>query len=383
MLPTSTAAQGLSPFLAMQIMERAQELEARGVHIAHLEVGEPSFDTPECVQEAARKAMAEGRTHYTHSLGDPELREAIANDIWERYRANVSTDNIVVTGGSSGGLLLTMAALFEPGDELLLPDPYYACYPNFVRALHGKVATFPLDAADGYRYDRDVIKERIGPRTRALMINSPANPTGAMQSFETMGLLATLEKDLWLISDEIYHGLEWGKPARSLLQVTDRGIILNGFSKRFAMTGWRLGWMVVPSDLMWTIQRLQQNLFICASSVAQAAGIAALREAGPDLERMRDELRARRTLLLDGLKRIGLPAVAEPQGAYYAFVDARHLSSDSVALAERILEEAHVGVTPGVDFGPAGEGHLRFSFASSREDIETGLERLEGWLSAL
>lgn len=362
----------------MEIMERAQELERAGADVVHLEVGEPDFNVPACVHRAAEAASASGKTHYTHSLGLPELREAISEYYRTRYGVRVEPGRIIITTGSSGGLALLIALLLDPGDEVLLPNPGYACYPNFVRAFHGEPAFVKVDAEGGYRYHPERFAARITSRTRALLVNSPANPTAALQSRETLAQLAALP--IPLISDEIYHGLEYGAPATSMLQVTDHCFVLDGFSKRYAMTGWRIGWLVAPPDYVAPLQRLQQNLFICAGSVAQWAALAALRESAADVERMNREYGRRRTVIVEGLRRMGLRVPVEPEGAYYVFADARHIDTDSVRLARRILEEAHVGVTPGRDFGTEGEGHLRFSFASARERIEIGLERLDEWL---
>jgi aspartate/methionine/tyrosine aminotransferase len=369
----------VAPFLAMTIMERAQELEREGADIVHLEVGEPDFDVPAAVQAAAAGALAAGHTHYTHSLGLWSLREAIAGYYASRYGAAVSPEQVLVTTGTSAGLALLMALLLDPGDEVLLPNPGYACYPNFVRAFHGTPRFFRIEAERDYQYDAARIAAEIGPRTRALMVNSPANPTAAIQSRETLENLAQLP--LPVISDEIYHGLEYGPAAASMLQVTDHCFVLDGFSKRYAMTGWRIGWLVAPAEYVPALQRLQQNLFICPPSVAQHAAQAALQSAAPDVARMLAAYRERRDVLVSGLRRLGFGVAAEPMGAYYLLADARHLDPDSVRLARRLLEEAHVGVAPGVDFGTAAEGHLRFSFASSLERVEEGLRRLEGWLA--
>jgi (5-formylfuran-3-yl)methyl phosphate transaminase len=362
----------------MEIMERAQELERAGADIVHMEVGEPDFGVPECVRRAADAATRAGHTHYTHSLGLWALREEIAAYYGRRYGVRVEPERVIVTSGTSGGLALLMALLLDPGDEVLLPDPGYACYPNFVRAFHGEPRFFPTESARDYAYDPDAVAGARTPRTRALIVNSPANPTAAIQSLDTLEQLAGLE--IPLISDEIYHGLEYGPPAASMLQVTDRCFVLDGFSKRYAMTGWRIGWLVAPAEYMQPLQRLQQNLFICAGSVAQHAGLAALREADADVDAMRQEYARRREVLLAGLRRLGFGIPAEPMGAYYVLADARHLAGDSLRLARRILEEGHVGVTPGVDFGSLAEGHLRFSFASALPRIEEGLRRLGGWL---
>jgi aspartate/methionine/tyrosine aminotransferase len=377
----STSAAAVAPFLAMEILEAAQELERRGVNVAHLEVGEPDFDMPACVKEALDLAARGGHTHYTHSLGVRELREEISRYYAARYQVEVPPERIIVTSGTSGGLALLMALLLDPGDEVLFSDPSYACYPNFVRMFHGAPRRFPVSAAEGYPYDPGVIRRHLTRRTKALIVNSPSNPTGAVQDSGTLRELASL--GVPLVSDEIYHGLEYGERAPTMLQATDECFVLDGFSKRYAMTGLRLGWLVAPERFIAPLQRLQQNLFICASSVAQHAGIAALRHAWPDVERMVAEYSRRREALLLGLRELDFRVAAEPRGAYYALADARHLGSDSLKLAKRILEEARVGVTPGIDFGPAAEGHLRFSFASSLETIEEGLRRLREWLGGV
>ncbi len=363
----------------MEIMERAQELERAGRDIVHLEVGEPDFDPPACAQEAAVAALRSGQTHYTHSLGMRSLREAVSAYYARQYGVEVDPERVIVTTGTSGGLLLLMSLLLAPGDEVLLPDPGYACYPNFIRSLHGEPRYFPVRPETGYRYEAEAVRAAITPRTRALLVNSPANPTAAVQSRETLGELASL--GVPVISDEIYHGLEYEEPAASMLQVTDRCFVLDGCSKRYAMTGWRIGWLVAPPEYVPALQRFQQNLFICAGSVAQHAAVAALREGDADVARMREEYRRRRDVLTAGLRRLGFGLAAEPAGAYYVLADARHLGADSLALAHRILEEASVGVTPGIDFGAYAEGHLRFSFASALPRIQEGLRRLEGFVT--
>jgi aspartate/methionine/tyrosine aminotransferase len=372
--------EALAPFLVMEVMERAQELERSGIDIVHMEVGEPDFDPPARVVEAAARAVADGRTHYTHSMGLPELREAIAAGYARQYGVDFSPDRVLVTTGTSGGLCLLMAALLGAGDQVLLTDPGYACYPNFVRAFHGVPAWLPVAAEEGYRIEPAAVGGALTSRTRALIVNSPANPTGAVQPTEVLQALAELP--VALISDEIYHGLEYGETrAESALRCSEDVFVLDGFSKRYAMTGFRLGWLVAPPGWVRVLQKLQQNLFICASSVAQHAGLAALRDAAGDVERMRREYDRRRRLLIDGLRGLGFGLPVEPAGAYYVLVDARHLESDSLHLAFRLLEEARVAVAPGIDFGSRAEGFLRFSFTTSQERIEEGLERLRRWLA--
>lgn len=380
MLPRiSTSATAVSPFLAMEIMERAQDLERLGVDIVHLEVGEPDFDVPACVQAAVERASRAGCTHYTHSLGLWELREAISTHYAEHYQATVTPERVIITTGTSGGLALLMALLLDAGDEVLIPNPGYACYPSFVRAFHGVPTRFQVDAEAGYQYDPERIRAALTPRTRALLVNSPSNPTAAIQTRGNLERIAQLPVPI--ISDEIYHGLEYEAAATSMLQVTDECFVLDGFSKRYAMTGWRIGWLVAPEAFVAPLQRLQQNLFICPPSVAQHGALAALQDGDQDVVRMRFAYQQRRDLLTRGLSRLGFGVGSVSQGAYYILADARHLDENSVRLAHRILTEAHVGVTPGLDFGSAAEGHLRFSFASAAERIEEGLRRLEQWLN--
>jgi len=365
----------------MQILERAQELERQGQDIVHLEVGEPDFEAPECVRMAAEVAIRTGQTHYTHSMGLLALREAISDYYLTRCGADVSPERILVTTGSSAGLTLLMALLLDPGDEILIPNPGYSPYANFIKAFHGVPGRYTLDPRIGYKCEPRAIAGALKSRTRGVLVNSPANPTGAVQTLETLDEIVRL--GVPVISDEIYHGLEYGTRAASLTQVTDRGFVLDGFSKRYAMTGWRIGWLVAPADRVPVLQSLQQNLFISAGSVAQWAALAALQSGGSELLRMRREYGRRRTLLIEGLRRLAFGIAAEPMGAYYILADARHLDGDSLRLAHRILEEARVGVAPGIDFGVEAEGHLRFSFASAYHRIEEALVRLERWLRSL
>ncbi|MBN1441784.1 MAG: pyridoxal phosphate-dependent aminotransferase [Planctomycetes bacterium] len=379
--PHSLSAESVQPFLAMEILERAREMERAGLDIAHLELGEPGFDVPDCVRRAIEKAVQTGHTHYTHSLGELDLREEISRYYRRRYGIDVPPSRILATAGTSGALMLLAAFFLDPGDEILVPDPGYACYPNFVRAFHGVPRRFHLRPEDGFRCDPERIRALITARTRALFVNSPSNPTAIVQDLETLAEIHRL--GVPVISDEIYHGLEYGSRAPSMLEVTDECFVIDGFSKRFAMTGLRIGWLVAPLAAIPTLQKLQQNLFVCASSVAQYAGLVALREGEPALDAMRAEYARRRDILLGGLRDLGLPIPGEPQGAYYVLADARSIDGDSLRLARRILEEAHVGVTPGIDFGPAAEGFIRFSFAGSAESIEEGLRRLKGWLARI
>jgi aspartate/methionine/tyrosine aminotransferase len=374
----SERAKHISPFIVMEVLEKAAEMERKGINVVHLEVGEPDFDVPECISAAVKQAYAEGRTHYTHSLGDPELREELVKRYQKEYGITVSSDQILVTSGSSPAILLVLGVLCDPGDEVILSDPGYACYPNFMQFLGIKAVKVPVYEEDGFQYRPEEICRRISEKTKAIIINSPMNPTGNLLSPEVMQQLANY--NIPIISDEIYHGLVYEGEAHSMLEFTKNTFVLNGFSKLFAMTGLRLGYMVAPKEFIRPMQKFQQNLFICASSVAQRAGIAALRSANEDVFRMKEIYNQRRKYLVKRLTDMGFNIKVMPTGAFYVFVNARHLSTNSYKLAFDILEKAHVGVTPGIDFGENGEGFLRFSYANSIGNIEEGMNRLERYL---
>jgi aspartate/methionine/tyrosine aminotransferase len=299
----------------------------------------------------------------------------VAREHSRRSGTEVEPDRVIVTSGTSPAMLLVFSLLLEPGDEVILGTPHYPCYPNFIRFCGGEPVLIPTNPDRGYQLDVAAVRAAVTPRTRAIVVNSPANPTGAIQSAETLRALAGLS--LPLISDEIYDGIVYGGArVTSALSVSGEAFVLDGFSKRYAMTGFRLGYAVVPRDALRPLQVLHQNLFISASSFVQRAGIAALRTGAEQVEAMRSAYDRRRVLLLDGLRELGFRIPVEPEGAFYVFADARSFGSDSRRLAFEILERAHVGVTPGVDFGAAGEGWLRFCYAASEARIEAALTRL-------
>jgi len=362
----------------MEVLERAREMERQGENIIHLEVGEPDFDVPSAVKKATYRALEEGATHYTHSLGDMELREAISDHYLDAYGVVVRPEQVVVTSGTSPAMMLAFAVLLERGEEVIVSDPAYACYPNFIKFLGGVPARVPVYEQDGFQYRVPAIEERISQKTRAILINSPSNPTGCLISPADMKAIAGLSP--YIISDEIYHGLVYEGQEHSILEFTDRAFVLNGFSKLYAMTGYRLGYLIAPSQFIRPIQKMQQNFFICAGSLAQRAGIAALKESEAEVEEMKRIYNRRRKFMIKRLRELGFSIAVEPTGAFYVFANARSLSSDSYRLAFDILEKAHVGVTPGVDFGKNGEGYLRFSYANSMENIAEGLNRLEQYL---
>lgn len=374
----SKKAKEITPFIVMEVLEKAAEMEKREIHIIHLEVGEPDFDVPACISKAVDNAFKEGRTHYTHSLGDPDLREAISNRYLLKYGVTVSPEQIIVTSGSSPAILLTLGVLCDHGDEIILSDPGYACYENFIKFIGAKAVKIPVFEEDGFQYRPQEIKKQISEKTRGIIINSPMNPTGNLLSPEVMQELTKFKAPI--ISDEIYHGLVYEGRAHSILEYSEHAFVLNGFSKLFAMTGLRLGYVIAPKEYVRTMQKLQQNLFICASSIAQRAGIAALKYAGDEVAIMKETYNKRRKYLIKRLQELGFKIKIQPTGAFYVFVNAKHLSNDSYKLAFDILEKAHVGVTPGIDFGENGEGFLRFSYANSIENIEEGMNRLQKYL---
>jgi len=371
-------AEEIAPFIAMEVLEKAREMERRGIDIIHLEVGEPDFDVPPAVKEATGRALEAGLTHYTHSLGDLELREAICEHYQDTYAVCIRPEQVVVTSGTSPALMLVFAALLERGQEVIISDPGYACYPNFINFLGGVAAKVQVYEKDGFQFRPEAIKEKINRKTKAILINSPSNPTGNLLSEATMKAIA--ECSPYIVSDEIYHGLVYEGQEHSIMEFSDHAFVLNGFSKLYAMTGYRLGYLIAPERFIRPIQKMQQNFFICASSLAQRAGIAALEETGPDVAEMKRIYNQRRKFMVRRLREMGFGITVEPTGAFYVFANARHLSGDSYALAFDILEKAHVGVTPGIDFGPNGEGYLRFSYANSREKIADGLDRIERYL---
>jgi len=368
----------------MDVLERAHEMERQGIRVIHLEVGEPDFDTPRCIKEAACKALDNGHTHYTHSLGMLELREAISAHYYSTYKTTVDPDQIVVSSGTSPAMFVMFSALLEKGDQVIISDPHYACYPNFIRFVQGEPVFVAVFEEDGFQYRPEAIEKMITSRTKGIFINSPSNPTGNLLSQKRMSAIADLASapgSPYIISDEIYHGLVYEGKEHSILEFTRKAFVFNGFSKLYAMTGLRLGYMIAPKDFIRPIQKIQQNFFISANAVIQAAGIAALKEAGKDVLEMKQIYNKRRQYMIQRLKGMGFGITVEPTGAFYVFANAKHISGDSYKLAFDILEKAHVGVAPGIDFGQNGEGYLRFSYAASMENIAEGMDRLEHYLN--
>jgi aspartate/methionine/tyrosine aminotransferase len=373
--PPSKRAASVVPFLAMEVMERAFALEREGAEIIHLEIGEPEFPAPPAAVAACARALAEEPARYTDSRGLVELREAIAAERLIRNGVSFDAERVLITSGTSPALLLAFTYLLDPGDEVVLGTPHYACYPNLIRAAGGVPVFAPTDARDGYRLRPERVEKALSSRTRAILVASPANPTGAIQ--ERADLEAIHALGLPLVSDEIYDGLVYdGARVTSALELGDDVFVLDGFSKRYAMTGFRLGHLIAPSSAARTLRSLAQNLFISVASFVQRAGIAALAHGAGTIAELREAYATRRLLLMRGLQELGFEVPVAPRGAFYVFADARRFSSDSRWLASDILERARVAVTPGVDFGEAGEGWLRFSCTTTEAELREALARL-------
>lgn len=370
----------IAPFHVMELMAKAAALEASGRRVVHFEVGEPDFPTAEPIVQAAQAFLGKGHVHYTAALGLPALREAISAFYSERYGVTIPTSRIVVTAGASGALMLALGVLVNPGEEWLLPDPGYPCNRHFVRLLEGRPTSLPVSATNNFQPAMATVEAAWGTLTRGLIVASPANPTGTLIDHPLLADLAklTAARGGSLIVDEIYHGLSYGRDTQTALGISEDVFVVNSFSKYFGMTGWRLGWLVAPERYVRQIEKLAQNLYIAPSTIAQHAALAAFRpETITILEERRREFQARRDLLLPGLEQLGFRVTARPEGAFYLYADCSRLGDDSQELAERLLNEAGVAATPGLDFGDnAPKAHMRFAYTIDRSLIAEGLERM-------
>lgn len=382
MQPLSTRADAISPFLAMEVMERGMDLVRQGVDVVQMGVGQPDFDAPQVAIDAAIEALRSGRTHYTDSRGLHALRVAIANDSARRRGITVDPDRVVVTMGTSPAIRMVLGALVDPGDEIIVPTPHYPCYPTMIEDAGGRPVYVATHAENGFVLDPAAVERAITPRTRGIILGSPANPTGAVQPREVVAAIASL--GLPILSDEIYDGLLYdGVRTTSPLGMHDDVFVLDGVSKRYAMTGFRIGWVIAPERAIRPLVSMQQNFFISAAEPSQLAALAAIEHGAADAERMRAIYESRRRLLVEGVRSLGLPLPVAPTGAFYVLADARDFGANSLELAFTLLERARVAVGPGRDFGEIAEGFLRFSFAVSEERIGEGIARLAAVLPDL
>jgi aspartate/methionine/tyrosine aminotransferase len=376
----ATRMQLIQPFHVMALLARARELEAAGRSVIHMEIGEPDYVTAQPLIDAGIKALHDGHTHYTPATGLWTLREKIAGFYQSRYGVSVEPERIVVTPGASSALQLVLAALVNNGDRVLLSDPGYPCNRNFVHLLNGEPVAIAVDASSNYQPLPQQVSDSWTSQTRALLVASPSNPTGTLLDEQTLREYHAItdQKGGSLIVDEIYHGLTYDGPAMTALTVSDDIFVINSFSKYFGMTGWRLGWLVAPREVLPDIDKLAQNLFLAAPTPAQ---YAALRAFDDDvlviLDERRDEFRARRDYLLPALRAIGFDIPVNPSGAFYLYANCSRFTDDSYAFANRLLEDAGVAITPGIDFGSNSPAHhLRFAYTTSLENLQEGVRRL-------
>ena len=385
-MPTFPASRlaHIAPFHVMELLARAKALEAEGRDIIHMEIGEPDFPTPAPILEAAQASMAGGRMFYTPALGLPELRQAIADFYRQRYNVAVPASRIVVTAGASGALLLAMACLCQPGSEWLMTDPGYPCISNFVRSFDGVPVCIPVSAENNYQPTLAEVQRHWNERTAGALFASPANPTGTLLDEPTLESIAEFvrQRQGTLIVDEIYHGLTYERDASTALKLGDDIFVVQSFSKYFNMTGWRLGWLVVPDRFAREIEKLAQNLFIAPPTPAQYGALAAFKpETIAILEARRSEFHARRDYLAPALEKLGFRLTAKPEGAFYIYADCSALTNDSEAFARDLLEKAGVAMTPGLDFGAAApKSHLRIAYTTSIERLEQAISRIRAYL---
>jgi aspartate/methionine/tyrosine aminotransferase len=375
----------IQPFHVMALLAEARKLEAAGRDIIHLEVGEPDFPTPSPIVEAGIRALRAGHTKYTAARGLPQLREAIADYYARRFGVQVSADRILITPGASGALQLVLGAMLNPGDEVLMADPGYPCNRHFVRLFEGKAIAIPTDAGSHYQLTPAHIERYWGEASRATMLASPANPTGTVLSLAELSALhdAVSQRGGELIVDEIYQGLSYGVPDVTALSIDPENIwVINSFSKYFGMTGWRLGWVVVPEWAVEVLDRLAQNIFLAAPTPAQYAALAAFTpEALALMEGQRQELQRRRDFLLPAMGELGFSVRVEPQGAFYIYAGSERFGDDAYRLSRDMLEKSGVAFTPGIDFGSyQANVHVRFAYTASVERLGQAVERLARFL---
>lgn len=370
----------IEPFHVVELLTRARQLEAEGRDIIHMEVGEPDFPTPEPIANAAVDAIKQAKTLYTQALGLPELRQAISDFYASRYGATVPASRIAVTSGASGALNLAFACLTDPGSEWLLADPGYPCNRHILRTFEGLPRNIPVGPQTNFQPTPELLRQYWTPATAGLLVASPANPTGTLLSLAEIKALADVcrSHDGHFLVDEIYHGLTYETDAPSACAAGDDIWVINSFSKYFQMTGWRLGWMVIPEAYVRDVEKLAQNLTLCPSTPAQHGALAAFApETITILENRRAEFRRRRDFLAPALERIGFRITARPEGAFYLYCDCSALADDSFKLAVDLLEKAGVAATPGLDFGSnQPEKHIRFAYTTDIERLAEAAERL-------
>lgn len=374
----------IDPFIVMEVMAAANARARRGGDVLHLEVGEPVGGAPPAALEAVRAALAGGPCGYTEAFGLPALRRALAEQYRRDHDVSVAPARIALTVGASGAFILAFLAAFDAGDRVIVTEPGYPAYRNILTALGIEVVAVPTDLSTGFQPTAELLDRVQGP-IAGLVVASPSNPTGSVLSRTDLARVAawSSRRGVRIISDEIYHGITYDAPAETILAFAPDAIVVNSFSKFYGMTGWRLGWLVLPEELVAPVTRLAQNLFISAPAIAQHAALGAMSDPS-ELRRRIEHYRRNRTLLLDRLPRLGLSRMAPPDGAFYLYVDIGHLGLDSVELCRRLLDDTGVALTPGVDFDPVRGGrYVRLSFAGAELDVAEAARRMEGWFGTL
>jgi aspartate/methionine/tyrosine aminotransferase len=377
--------KGIEPFRVVEVLEKATAMEAAGQDIVHMEAGEPDFASVQPIIDAAKKALDEGATYYTSALGLPELRQKIAEFYQRQYGIDVPARRIVVTPGASGALLIIAALLVNPGEGVLMADPGYPCNRNFMRVVGGEGQLVSVTADDRYQLTAKTVAKAWQKNTVGALVASPSNPTGEILHLHELQELFDVvsAKQGVLIVDEIYHGLTYGVQAPSVLQITNEAFVINSFSKFFGMTGWRLGWMVVPEEAIPEIERLAQNLFISMSTMAQYGALAGFEEDTlVMLEERRDIFKERRDYLVKELRDIGFGIPTVPEGALYIYANIERFSNDSMQFCADMLDKHGVAITPGADFGTfKANVHVRFAYTTSMEQLTKGMQRLRAALT--
>jgi len=377
----------IAPFYVMELLRRAKDLESQGRDIIHMEIGEPDFGTPPAIIEAGIKQLQTGNIKYTSAAGLPELREKIAAFYQTRYGVKLGTERIFITPGASGAFLLAFGVSVNPGDEIVMADPCYPCNSNFIRLFEGKAVALPVTAATNYQLTANLIEQHWNPSTKGVLIASPSNPTGTLIDADEFKRCIRTVHELGgsFFSDEIYHGLVYGKYAPTALEFSNNVFVINSFSKYFGMTGWRIGWLIVPEGLVDATEKLAQNIFIATSTLSQYAALAAFDPQNLDeLERRRAKFASRRDFLYNALVNLGFEIPVRPDGAFYIYANCAKFTDDSYQFAVGLLEEEGVAVTPGLDFGNyLANVHLRFAYTTSIERMGDAVERLERFIKRI
>ena len=379
-LPQSARCALIQPFHVMRLLGRARQLEQQGRDIVHMEVGEPDFPTPQPIIDASLTAIASGAVHYTPATGLAPLRQKLSQHYQQTYQCEVDASRIMITPGASGALLLALACVVEPGRNVLLADPGYPCNRNFVHFLNGDVKSIPVDASSDYQLNATLIDEHWDDNTVGVILASPSNPTGTLINAKVLNEIVdvvTAHRGV-IFMDEIYHGLVYGERATSILELTNQAFVVNSFSKFYGMTGWRLGWLVVPDHYRTIVDNFAQNIFLAAPTPAQYAALAAFEnETHQILLQRRAEFQQRRDFLLGAVKELGFDVKVVPQGAFYIYADCSRFTDNSMQFAESLLEEAGVAITPGHDFGDyRAAQHVRFAYTTTLDRLQEGVRRI-------